>query len=136
MSDNRPMKLLLFYIALLVVLYGALTLTFRRDASMIHFLYICIAVTDIMKRFSSRIAVCVLHIFTLLLMTDAYIFEIETAHYVSSFTLDLLHPYWGYFLKWRLQLPDKLFFFVTFCLHMQLYLPYTQFCRAFSPQTS
>jgi len=46
MSDNRPMKLL-FYIVLFVILYGALILTFRKDASMIHFLYICIAITDI-----------------------------------------------------------------------------------------
>ena len=77
---------------------------------MIHFLYICVAITDVIKWFSSRVAVCILQIFILVLIIDAYIFEIETAHFVSSFALDLLYPYLDYFLKLRLPIVCMLFY--------------------------
>ena len=99
-SYNRSMKLL-FYIILYVMLSGALTSTLRKDASMIHFLYLCSLTIDIIK-FSSRVKDCIISIFILVFIIDVYIFEIETAHYVSSFTNDLLYPYWSYFLTLRI----------------------------------
>jgi len=71
MSDNRCTKLL-FYIVLCVMLTGALTSTLRKDPSMIHFLYICIEINDIIKWFSSKVAVCILQIFILVFIIDAY----------------------------------------------------------------
>jgi len=68
---------------------------------MIHFLYLCSLTIDIIK-FSSRVKDCIISIFILVFIIDVYIFEIETAHYVSSFTVDLLYPYWSYFLTLRI----------------------------------
>jgi len=39
---------------------------------MIHFLYICIEINDIIKWFSSKVAVCILQIFILVFIIDAY----------------------------------------------------------------
>jgi len=44
---------------------------------MFLFLLICMDITDIIKWFSSRAAVCILQIFILVFVTDAYIFEIK-----------------------------------------------------------
>jgi len=96
-NNDRSIKLL-FYILLYVILTGALLLTLNKDTAMFEFLSLCIETIAIVKWISSRVTFFILLILILVLITDAYIFEIETAHYVSSFALDLMYTNLGYFL--------------------------------------
>ena len=88
--------MLLFYILLCVILTGAISSTLRRDTIMVHFLFICIATADIIKQLSPRVVVSMFYIFIVVFIIDAYAFEIDTVHYVTSFLFVLLYPYWGY----------------------------------------
>ena len=88
-SDRRSLIIRSFSIVLSVVLNFV---TIANDPMMIYFHLICIVITYIIKLLSPRVAAGILHIFILVLIIDAFVFEIDTLHYTSSLVCAFLYP--------------------------------------------
>ena len=74
----------LFSVVLRVILFITLNVTIAKDPIMVYFHFNCIVITYIIKQLSPRVAAGIFHIFTLVFIIDACVFEIETLHYASS----------------------------------------------------
>ena len=79
-SDSRLPIVCSFFVELSLILTFALTASIVNDVTMIHFHFICIAITYIVKPLSPRVADSILQIFSLVLIIDTFVFEIDTLH--------------------------------------------------------
>lgn len=76
------------------VVQCALLIMLRKDMITMYYLFICIAITCIIKQFNTTLAASILHIFILAFIVDTYIYELDVIHYVSYFVSLLFEPHW------------------------------------------
>lgn len=74
------------------VVQCALLIVLRKDMITLYYLFICIAITYIIKQFNTTLASSILHIFILAFIVDTY--ELDVIHYVSYFVSLLFELHW------------------------------------------
>lgn len=95
------------------VVQCALLIVLRKDMITMYYLFICIAITYIIKQFNTTFASSILHIFILAFIVDTYVYELDVMHYVSYFVSLLLEPHWIFSMS-ILSFPACVTFYVLY----------------------
>jgi len=75
------------------VVQCALLIVLRKDMITMYYLFICTAITYIIKQFNTTFASSILRIFILAFIVDTYVYELDIMHYESYF-VSLFEPHW------------------------------------------
>jgi len=76
------------------VMQCALLIVLGKDMITMYYLFICIAITYIIKQFNTTLASSILHFFILAFIVDTYVYELDVIYYVSYFVSLLFEPHW------------------------------------------
>ena len=91
---SMGMVLLVNYYLSASVVQCALLIVLRKDMITMYYLFICIAITYIIKEFNTTFASSILHIFILAIIVDTYVYELDVIHYVSYCVSFVFEPHW------------------------------------------